>query len=121
MFGVWAAPGAPKTIHRFGPLWDPIRPQIVQTTPAGRRTTSDCIHMSCSHIQRSPSYRVRQPSDPAQELCELATVLWHQGLVQEMNTTWTLNLDHMLARSASSFEPDSLQMRADVMREGREH
>ncbi len=36
----------------FGALWAPNRPQ---TIPTGTRTTSNCSHISCSHIHRSPT------------------------------------------------------------------
>jgi hypothetical protein len=43
---------------RIEPDWVPKGPHIdpnrSQTTPTGPRTTSNCSHMSCSHIHRSP-------------------------------------------------------------------
>ncbi len=52
--------GAVGTIWgNLGPVWGPKGPKPApnrpQMTPAGPRTNSNCSHISCSHIHRSPS------------------------------------------------------------------
>ncbi len=44
----------------LGPVWGPLGPKPApnrsQTIPTGPRTTSNCSHMSCSHVHRSPEH-----------------------------------------------------------------
>ncbi len=44
-----------------GPDWGPLGPKLAphrpQTTPTAPRTASDCSHMSCNHVHRSPTVK----------------------------------------------------------------
>ncbi len=46
-------------------------PNPPQRTPTGPRTISDCNHMSCSHIHRSPNHMAP---------CEVETIFWAAGV-----------------------------------------